>query len=98
MVLLAPSAVLLHEGYRVDPAAEASAEIEKLRVDVGDRFWANSAEIWNAWGNKGRFRRRCRELLGERSMPPGIELMAEDVDEVIEALTSFDAHPPAGRS
>lgn len=91
------SAVLLHEGYIVDPAAEGAAEIEKLRADLGDRFWATSPDVWNAWGNKGRFRRRCRELLGVRSMPPGIELTMEDVDEVVSALTSFDAQP-AGRT
>ena len=89
----AASAILLHEGYIVDPAAESSAEIEKLRVELGDRFWATLPEVWNAWGNKGRFRRRCRELLGERSMPPGIELVADDVGEVVAALSSFDAHP-----
>jgi hypothetical protein len=89
----AGSAVLLHEGYMVDPAAEASAEIEKLRVELGNRFWATSPEVWNAWGSKGRFRRRCRELLGERSTPPGIELTAEHVDEVVGALTAYQAGP-----
>jgi hypothetical protein len=89
---VAESAILLHEGYIVDPAAEAAAEIEKMRVELGDRFWATLPEVWNAWGNKGRFRRRCRELLGERSMPPGIELLADEVGEIVDALTSFDAH------
>jgi hypothetical protein len=91
------SAVRLHEGYMVDPAAEASAEIEKLRIDLGDRFWATAPEIWSAWGTKGRFRRRCRGLLGERSTPPGRELTAEHVDEVVDALTGFEGLP-AGRT
>lgn len=91
------STVVLHEGYMVDPAAEASAEIEKLRVDLEDRFWATPPEVWSTWGIKGRFRRRCRELLGERSVPPGLELAAEHVDEVVEGLAGF-ACDPIGRT
>lgn len=87
-------ALLLHEGYMVDPAAEGSAEIEKLRVELGDRFWAVSPELWNAWGSKGPFRRRCRDVLGDFSVPPGIELTAEGARDVLGHLNSFDARPP----
>ena len=90
-------ALLLHEGYMVDPAAEGAAEIEKLRVDLGDRFWAVSPELWNAWGTKGPFRRRCRDLLGDLSVPPGVEFTAVEADDILGHLTSVDSRP-AGRS
>jgi len=86
-------ALVLHEGYMVDPAAEGSAEIEKLRVDLGDRFWAVSPELWNAWGTKGPFRRRCRDLLGNLSVPPGIEFTAVEAEQVLGRLTRVDARP-----
>lgn len=86
--------LVLHEGYMVDPALEGSAEIEKLRGDLGDRFWATSPAVWDAWGNKGRFRQRCRELLGDLSVPPGIECSAEEDSDVVRALARFDADTP----
>lgn len=88
---LASSDVVLHEGYRFEPAAEGSGEIETLRADLGDRVWATPPEVWEAWGNKGRFRRMCRELVGDRSVPPGLEATASDADDVIDLLSRFEA-------
>ncbi|MFF4318724.1 hypothetical protein [Streptomyces sp. NPDC001568] len=63
--------LVLHEGFRVDPAREAAADIERLRGVLGPRLRANSAELWLRWGAKAAFRQRCGELLGAAALPPG---------------------------
>ena len=80
---------LLHEGYLVEPAAEGSPEIEKLRVELGARFWASSPDVWDSWGRKTLFRDRCRDILGDHSMPAGVELSVSEVDEVVAAVHRF---------
>lgn len=90
---LASADLVLHEGYRFDPATEGAVEMEKLRADLGDQLWATPPDVWLAWANKGPFRRRCRALLGARSVPPGIETSATDAADVVDALRRFDADP-----
>jgi hypothetical protein len=85
----ASSTILLHEGYLMDPAGEGSPEIEKLRADLGGRFWASPPDVWGAWGRKTLFRDRCRDILGDQSMPRGIEFSASEVDEVFAAVQRF---------
>ena len=90
------SALLLHEGYLHEPVDECAAEIEELREEMGERFWAVSPELWSAWGSKALFRPRCRRILGEGSVPPGIEGVVADVGEVLELLKHFDAEWAGG--
>ena len=80
---------LLHEGYLVEPDAEGSPEIEKLRPELGARFWACSPDVWDTWGRKTLFRDRCRDILGDHSIPPGVEFSVSGVDEVIAAVHRF---------
>ncbi len=82
---------LVHEGYLHEPLDECAAEIEQVRAELGERFWAVSPELWAAWGSKTQFRPRCREILGDDSVPPGIEGVVADVGEVIALLKRFDA-------
>ena len=93
----ASAGLVLHEGYRFDPVAEGSEDVEKLRADLGGRLWATPPDVWTAWANKGPFRRRCRDLLGPHSVPPGLEATATDAEDVLDALRRFDADP-AGRA
>lgn len=86
----APS-LLMHEGYLQDPQDECAAEIEALREELGERFWAVSPELWSAWGSKALFRPRCRQILGEGSVPPGIEDVVSDVADVTTLLKGFQA-------
>jgi hypothetical protein len=79
------SSLVLHEGYMVDPSVEGSDELERLRDVLGDRLWMATPEVWRTWGNKARFRRRCRDILGERSMPPGVEFTALAASDIVAA-------------
>lgn len=85
------SSLLLHEGYLHEPVDECAAEIEELRDELGERFWAVSPDLWSAWGSKAQFRPRCRELLGDGSVPPGIESVASDDGDVVVLLKQFQA-------
>ena len=85
------SFLLMHEGYLHDPVDECAAEIEVLRAELGQRFWAVSPDLWSAWGSKAQFRPRCQEILGDGSVPPGIEGVASDVGDVIALLKQFQA-------
>lgn len=84
---------VIHEGYMFDPATEASPALEKLREVLGDRLWVAAPDVWRAWGNKGRFRARCREVLGEHSVPPGVESTATEADEAVEVVERFGIDP-----
>ena len=85
------SALLLHEGYLHEPLDECAAEIEGLRKELGERFWAVSPDLWSAWGSKRLFRPRCRQILGEGSVPPGVEGVASDVSDVVTLHKHFQA-------
>ena len=89
--LASTSSLLIHEGYLHEPVDECAAEIEVLRTEMGERFWAVSPDLWSAWGSKALFRPRCREILGEGSVPPGIESVASDVGDVVALLKQFQA-------
>ena len=78
--------ILLHEGYAVDPANEGAAEIEKMRANLGPRFWACAPEVWGAWGRKTVFRERCRDLLGVAAIPGGVELETAELSHVLAAV------------
>lgn len=88
------SSLLLHEGYLHEPVDECAAEIEELREELGERFWAVSPDLWSAWGSKAQFRHRCQEILGEVSVPPGVEGIASDVGDVVGLLKQFQAETP----
>ena len=83
--------LLMHEGYLHEPLDECAAEIEELREELGERFWAVSPALWAAWGSKALFRPRCKGILGEGSVPPGVEGVVTDVGEVIALLKQFQA-------
>ncbi|MGH3473788.1 MAG: hypothetical protein ACRDOT_02635 [Aeromicrobium sp.] len=85
------SSLLIHEGYLHEPLDECAAEIEELRKELGERFWAVSPALWSAWGSKALFRPRCRRILGEESVPPGVEAVVTDVGEVVTLLKLFQA-------
>ena len=87
----ATPSLLLHEGYIHEPLDECAAEIEELREELGERFWAVSPEVWSAWGSKALFRPRCQQILGADSVPPGVAGVVTDVAEVITLLKHFDA-------
>lgn len=88
------SSLLIHEGYLHEPLDECAAEIEVLRQEMGQRFWAVSPDLWSAWGSKALFRPRCQDILGAGSIPPGIESVASDADDVIALLKHFRAETP----
>ncbi|MEU0968327.1 hypothetical protein ABZ357_23880 [Streptomyces sp. NPDC005917] len=77
--------LVLHEGFRVDPAQEAAEDLERLRGALGPRLRANSRDLWLRWGAKTTFRQRCAELLGSAALPPG---SAYTVDSAV-GLASF---------
>jgi hypothetical protein len=86
--------LVLHEGFMVEPYVEASTQLELLRNVLGDRLWVATPEVWRAWGSKAEFRQRCRNTLGERSVPPGIEftaLVASDIVAANKALGPGDS-------
>lgn len=83
------SSLLLHEGYLHEPMDECADEIDELREQMGERFWAVSRDLWSAWGSKALFRPRCQEILGAGSVPPGIGSVASDAEDVIAALKAF---------
>lgn len=83
------STTLLHEGYLLEPTDEGAREIEKLRADLGGRFWACSPEVWRAWGCKPSFRERCGDILGAHAMPLGVETTATEEAEVVSAVLGF---------
>ena len=85
------SSLLLHEGYLHEPLDECAAEIDELREQLGERFWAVSPELWSAWGSKALFRPRCRQILGDGSVPPGVEGVVSDAGDVIALLKHFRA-------
>ncbi len=85
------SSLLLHEGYLHEPLDECAVEIEALREELGGRFWAVSVDLWSAWGSKTLFRPRCRQILGEDSVPPGVEGVVTEVGEILALLKLFDA-------
>lgn len=87
---LAKSSRVLHEGYMVDPAEEASKDLEKLRDVIGPKLWAASPTTWRAWGNKASFRQRCKEILGVESVPLGIEFVANEATDIHNAVKSFE--------
>lgn len=83
--------LLLHEGYLNEPLDECAAEIDGLREELGERFWAVSPDLWSAWGSKVLFRPRCQEILGEDSVPPGVGAVLSSVGEVMTLLKDFQA-------
>ena len=74
----------------MEPDAEGSPEIEKLRAELGARFWALLRLMSGTPGErKTLFRDRCRDILGDHSIPPGVEFSVSGVDEVVAAVHRF---------
>jgi hypothetical protein len=88
--LTAAASLVLHEGFMVDPYLEAGYELERLRDVLGDRLWMAAPEVWTSWGNKSRFRQRCRGILGELSMPPGVEITALAASDIVAANRALE--------
>jgi hypothetical protein len=74
----------------VDPYVEAGRELERLRDVLGDQLWIATPEVWRNWGNKSRFRERCRGILGELSVPPGVESTARAVSDIVAANQALE--------
>lgn len=90
-----PRAVILHEGYRVDPARESASAVEALRIAAQERLVATTEAAWLRWGLKHSFRRRVRELFGDNSVPPGVEVAWDRREpwEQIGDLAKVDPNP-----
>jgi hypothetical protein len=88
--LTAAACLVLHEGFMVDPYLEAGYELERLRNVLGDQLWMAAPEVWIGWGNKSQFRQRCRGILGELSVPPGVELTALAASDIVAANRALE--------
>lgn len=83
----ATAGAVLHEGYCVEPDAERAGELESIAGIV-----STPRETWRAWGEKPSFRRRCRAVLGEFAVPPGLEVIVRDEAELIECIFAVADH------
>jgi hypothetical protein len=88
--LTAAACLVLHEGFMVDPYMEAGYELERLRDVLGDQLWMATPEVWRSWGSKSRFRERCRDILGELSVPPGVESTALAASDIVAANRALE--------